>query len=197
MTFNPIKHHRRSIRLRGYDYAQAGAYFVTICAHERACLFGEVSRDEMAVNNFGCILKACWLEIPAHFPDVAVDAFVVMPNHIHGIVVIDRSVGMIHTGAPHIGARHASPLPTTASPLPPEPRGSKRTTLGVIVGSFKSACTKRINELRGLPGTPVWQRNYYERIIRSEGERNAVRGYIESNPARWQDDKENAAKRAL
>lgn len=194
MTFNPAKHHRRSLRLRGYDYAQAGAYFITVCAYERACLFGEVLRGKMVINNFGRILEACWREIPAHFPDVALDAFVVMPNHIHGVVLIDRSVG-----ASHVGARHALPLPPRpdhASPLPsPESPGSKRTTLGVVVGSFKSACTKRINESRSLPGTPVWQRNYYERILRSEDALNTVRGYIQTNPARWKDDRENTGRR--
>lgn len=191
MTFDPDKHHCRSIHLRGYDYAQTGAYFVTVCSYERACLFGEVIRGEMAVNDFGRILKACWLEIPAHFPSVALDAFVVMPNHIHGVVVIDRSAGMAHTGTSHVGARHASPLP------PPESPGSKPPTSGAIVGSFKSACTKRINGSRDLPSMPVWQRNYYERIIRDEAGMDAVRAYIKTNPARWRDDRENTDRRLL
>ncbi len=123
MTFDPDKHHRHSIHLHGYDYAQTEAYFVTACAYEQTCLFGEVSRGEMAVNDFGRILKACWLEIPAHFPNVAVEAFVVMPNHIHdviihSVIVTDRSAEVAHTETSHVGARRASPLPPPASRIP-------------------------------------------------------------------------------
>lgn len=103
MKYDPEKHHRHNIRLKGYDYSQAGAYFITIVTHDRACLFGEVVDGEMQLNGWGEIVKRCWQEIPAHFPHVALDAFVVMPNHVHGILWI---VG----GHDDVGARIAVPL---------------------------------------------------------------------------------------
>jgi len=102
MKYDPKKHHRRSIRLPGHDYAQAGAYFVTICTDDRQCLFGRVDNAEMRLNHLGQIADECWRMIPAHFGNVELDAFVIMPNHVHGIIVI-TDVG--------VGATHASPLP--------------------------------------------------------------------------------------
>ena len=100
MTFDPEKHHRRSIRLKGYDYAQAGAYFVTICTQHRACLFGEVVNGQMQLNDAGRFVEQCWLDIPHHFPHVELEAFVVMPNHVHGIIVITDPVGAKNFFAP-------------------------------------------------------------------------------------------------
>jgi REP element-mobilizing transposase RayT len=179
MRYDPEKHHRRSIRLRGYDYSREGAYFVTICAQEHLCLFGEVVDGEMRLNDAGRIAKQCWLAIPDHFPHAQLDAFVVMPNHVHGIIVI--------VGARHhmdVGARHAVPLQEQfGRPVP----GSIPT----IIRSVKSATTKRINEIRNAPGTLIWQRNYYEHIIRDEESLNRIREYILSNPLRWHLDREN------
>jgi putative transposase len=178
----PSNHRRRSIRLPEYNYAQPGAYFITICAHQHACLFGTILDGEMQLNEMGRVVQACWDEIPAHFAQVELDAFVVMPNHVHGIVVIceDDSIGARHAC---VGATHASPLPRRAN-------GPQPKSIAAIVGSFKSAVTKRMNELRNTPGAPVWQRNYYERIIRNEAELNAVREYIANNPQRWAEDEE-------
>jgi len=172
--YDPQRHHRRSIRLPGYDYTQPGAYFITIVTHERACLFGEVMNGEMELNEMGQIARQCWLDIPKHFGNAAVDAFVVMPNHIHGIIVI------------HAGATHASPLP-----LPPRPRGPQRQSIASIVGSFKSATAKRINALRGTPAAPVWQRNYCEHIVRNDDALQRIRQYLADNPQRWALDREN------
>ena len=172
MKFDPQKHHRRSIRLKGYDYSQAGAYFVTIVAYQRECLFGEVVDGEMVLNERGLIVVECWKAIPDHFQNVDLGAFVVMPNHVHGIIFINDVVG----------ARHASPLPENVI---------KRGSLGVIVGSFKSAVAKRIG--RELNETGIWQRNYFERIIRDEREMERIHRYIESNPFQWADDTENPA----
>ncbi len=152
MTPSTQRHHRRSIRLRGYDYAHAAAYFVTICTADRACLFGEVVDDVMRLNVAGQLVEQVWGAIPSHFPQVAVDEFVVMPNHVHGVIVFD---GQAPTD---VGAQHAAPLPGS-----PNVRSG---SLGAVVRSFKSAATKRINEHRGSPGAPVWQRNYYEHIAR-------------------------------
>ena len=164
---------RRSIRLPGYDYTQPGAYFVTICAHERDPTFGQVVNDEMVLSENGRIAQSCWGQIPAHSAHVELDAFVVMPNHIYGIIVIRHSRGET------VGA----PLQTRPAP------GS----LGVIIRSFKSAVTREINRLRATPGAAVWQRNYWEHIIRSEEALQAIRRYIEENPLHWALDTYNPA----
>jgi REP element-mobilizing transposase RayT len=178
-------HQRRSIRLNDYDYAQGGAYCVTVCTAERACLFGEVSAEGvMQLNGWGEVVTSCWEAIPAHFPKVELDAFVVMPNHMHGIVVINEDW---KAGNVPVGARHALPLQRRPAQFGKPVSGS----LGAIVGSFKSAATKRINEARGTPGAAVWQRNYYEQIVRDEKMLNALRMYVEANPANWANDEEN------
>lgn len=178
MKYDPERHHRRSVRLRGYDYSQAGAYFVTICTQGRACLFGDVADSQMRLNDAGRVVERCWHEIPIHFPHVALDAFVVMPNHVHEILII----------AVTVGATHALPLPNNASP---RPHGPQPDSIGAIIGSFKSAATKHINELRNIVGAPVWQRNYYEHIIRNDESMNRIREYIVNNPLQWQLDREN------
>jgi len=175
------KNHRRSIRLKGYDYTQAGAYFVTICTKDRACLFGDVADGVMRLNQMGHIVRQCWLAIPDHFPHVLLDEFVVMPNHVHGILVIMPT----HD----VGATHASPLQNDDTPT--RPRGPQPRSVASIVGSFKSAAAKRINEHRGTPGAPIWQRNYYEHIIRDDESLNRIRQYIAENPLHWYLDREN------
>jgi putative transposase len=135
---------RQHMRLAGYDYSQVGAYLVTLCAVDRKCLFGEIVADEMRLNRIGTVVASCWAEIPNHFQNVTLDEFVVMPNRLHGILLL---------------AGHARPLP-------------------VIVGSFKSAVSR-------LAGLPVWQRSYWDRIVRSEAELNQARRYIAENPSRW------------
>jgi REP element-mobilizing transposase RayT len=171
------KHHRNSTRLRTFDYASSGAYFITSCAHQRECTFGQVLEGRMECNDVGNIILETWNAIPGHFSSVTLDEFVVMPNHIHGIVQIGYG--------PAVGAQHAAPL-HGAVPRSNVAPGS----LGAIVRSFKSAVTKRINDSRGTPGLPVWQRNYHDRVIRDDRELNAVRDYIASNPANWSRDLE-------
>jgi REP element-mobilizing transposase RayT len=162
---------------------------VTICTHDRVCLFGEVVDGEMRLNDLGEIVRECWLAIPDHFPNTALDAFVIMPNHVHGIIWIVNAVT-----DDIVGATHASPL-QPQHPVSPLrlvlPPGPKRQSIGAIVGSFKSAASKRINEHRGTPGIPVWQRNYYEHIIRTEDSLARIREYIAGNPLRWHLDREN------
>ena len=172
---------RRSIRLKEYDYSQSGAYFVTVCTNNRECLFGEIVDGEMVLNDAGRIVQAVWNSIPKHFDRVELDQFVITPNHIHGIITLNsENVG---AGFPH---------PTTfPHPNENEGRGNRAPTLGTIVAFFKYQTTKRINELHETPGQKLWQRNYYERVIRNENELNDVRQYIVDNPAKWDTDEEN------
>jgi len=175
--YDPNKYHRKSIRLKGYDYTKAGAYYVTIVAYQRECLFGEIMNGEMLLNEFGNIANECWCSIPEHFPHVELGAYVVMPNHIHGIIVINDPVYPV-------GATHASPLRDTSKPHGPIP-GS----LGAIVGSFKSAVTRRIRGESDIYG--VWQRNYFEHIIRNDVDFQRITEYIKFNPKNWDNDDEN------
>jgi putative transposase len=179
--FDPKKHHRRSIRLQGYDYSQAGAYFVTIIAYQRECLFGEIVDGELELNDFGKIADECWRAIPEHFPFVELGAYVVMPNHVHGIIVI-TDVGA------HVGAQQCC-APTRAPTTTDHKINVKPGSLGAIVRSFKSAVSYRINKEHNATG--IWQRNYYEHIIHNADEANRIHLYIESNPARWDEDDEN------
>ncbi len=176
--YDPERHHRRSIRWKGYDYAQPGAYFVTICTHERAHLFGKVVKGEMRLNAWGRIVREEWFKTEAIRPYVELNdnEFVVMPNHIHGIIWIVDDVG-------DVGA--------TRRIAPTMPRGPVPGSIGAIVGQFKSAVTRQINALRGTSGAPVWQRNYYEHVIRTERALNAIRRYITENPWRWHLDRYN------
>jgi len=179
MTYDPHNHHRRSIRLKGYDYARAGAYFVTICTRNRECLFGEVVDGKLWLNDAGRIVADVWEWLGIQYDYVELDEWVVMPNHLHGIIVIvdDDRRG---------GSRTA---PTRTAPTPP----TQRKPIGRLVGAFKTVSTKHINEHRGTPGVPVWQRNYYEHIIRNDPSLQRIRAYIANNPLRWHHDRENPA----
>jgi putative transposase len=173
--FDPKIHHRKSVRLRGYDYTQAGAYFVTIMTYRRDCLFGEILDGEMALNDFGNIADECWRFIPKHFPSAELGAHVVMPNHVHGIIVLNETVGATQWVAPTKPGKH--------------PIGPKRGSLGAIIGAFKMAVTRQIQSEHTTTG--IWQRNYYEHIIHNECEMDKIWRYIESNPEQWDEDDEN------
>lgn len=196
MTFNPAIHHRRSLRLKGYDYSLAGAYFVTICTKDRACVFGEVVEGEMRLNEAGRMVEQCWQSIPEHFALVELDAFVVMPNHIHGIVVL---VGAGLVPARDVPDRDRTPktgAPTMEAPTMRAPTRGAPTTLGAVVGAFKSRVTvEYIRSVKNgiLPPFKqrLWQRNYYEHIIRNEDALARIREYIVSNPLMWALDREN------
>ncbi len=188
MTYDPFKHHRRSIRLRRYDYTQAGAYFVTIITRNHECLFGDVVDGEMRVNALGQVVVECWDALPAHFSNVELDAFVVMPNHAHGIVVINDAAPARRGEAFFAPQKNASPLHPSQ---PPPPRGTQSGSIGAIIQNFKSVSTRKINQSRDTAGALVWHRNYYEHIIRNERSLNAIRGYIAGNPAQWASDDEN------
>lgn len=174
MTFNPEIHRRRSIRLKEYDYANVGAYFVTICVFQRECLFGDVVDGEIRLNECGMIVQDAWDDLPKHYSNVELDQFVIMPNHVHGILVLENG-GRVTDHAP------------TETPSP------KRHGFPEIMRAFKSFSAKRINQMRDNPGCPVWQRNYYERVIRNEQELARAREYVFNNPGKWALDKENPA----
>jgi REP element-mobilizing transposase RayT len=195
MTYDPQRHHRRSIRLKGYDYSQAGAYFITICTQDRACLLGDVVDGEMQENEFGEIVRAEWFASADIRQEIRLnpDEFVVMPNHIHGIVWIiaphrrgDRPVAPGTGNQPTMGDR---PI---MGDRPVAPTNCSRS-VGSLIAGFKSAATKKINRLRGTPGAPLWQRNYYEHIIRNDKSLCRIRQYITNNPLRWDLDRMNAS----
>lgn len=192
-------HHRRSIRLPEYDYSQAGAYFITICTHNREPLFGQIIDGEMRLNAIGQIVMDIWFETPVHFHHIELGQFVVMPNHIHGIIIINdvAPVGVRHAEPLQypVRARHIPPGPVRARhavpvPLPQIEQFGKPTpgTIPTIIRSFKSAVTKRINEHRRTPGVLVWQRNYWEHIIRNEKSFETIATYIAYNPIQWEQD---------
>jgi REP element-mobilizing transposase RayT len=172
--------HRKNIRLENYDTTSPGYYFVTIVSHERKNIFGEIIDGEMNLNQAGKIVEQTWQEIPRHFPNTSCEIFVVMPNHIHGIInIIDDEM---------VGARHkVSRNEDSAEPL----QQIKTQPLGVIVRSFKSAVTKRAHDLELFIGEKIWQRNYYEHIIRDEADYQQIVDYIASNPINWEYDLEN------
>ena len=176
MKFDPKIHHRRSIRLQGYDYTQNGVYYITIVTYQRQHLFGEVVNGELQLNELGKIAHDEWFKTAKLRPYVELfeDDFVVMPNHVHGIIWIENdSVGAERRSAPTIT--------TNVSPK----------SLGAIVRAYKSAVTYAINALQNQRGAVLWQRNYYEHIIRDEKDYQAKRDYILSNPMNWENDDEN------
>ena len=193
MSYDPDRHHRRSIRLKGYDYSRPGIYLVTICTQGRECLFGQIVDGEMQLNHAGRIAQDEWLRSAELRPRVTLDAFVVMPNHIHGIIILtDRRRGTLQR-AP---AERAPTERTPTERAPTVERFGKPTSdsIPTIVRLFKSAATKRINEMRRTPGVPVWQRNYYEHIVRTDASLQRIRAYIGSNPERWALDRENPGR---
>ena len=174
MKFDPQKLRCRSIHLKEYDYAQPVGYFVTIVTYHRDLLLGEIVNEDMQLNGMGMIADECWRAIPEHFPNVELGAYVIMPNHVHGIIVINESVG----------AQHAAPLQTTQQKPNVKPR-----SLGAIVRSYKSAVTRCIGREHNATG--IWQRNYYEHIIRDHQDWDRIHRYIEANPTLWAEDEEN------
>jgi len=180
---------RRSIRLKGYDYRLAGGYFVTICVRNGECVLGEIIDDEMVFNSFGQIVDKEWRKGEEIREHVLLDVYQVMPNHFHGIVFLlkelEHGPKRIEHGS--VWAKHASPLRNVEPELGPF-KGPKSGSLGAVIRGFKSALTRRINKGRGVSGVSMWQRNYWERIIRNERELEAIRRYILANPANWRKD---------
>lgn len=189
MYLNSDKLGRRSIRLKGWNYASPGRYFVTICTRNRECLFGEISNGDMSLNDAGNNVEKCWQEIPKHFPHVALDEFIIMPNHVHGIIAITRFVGAYN----HTPRRLNRPIKEGAISLPPLPGNllpqSPSKTIGSVVRGFKIGVGEWFR--KNMDMSAIWQRNYYEHIIRCEAELNNTRQYIQDNPSAWPQDEEN------
>lgn len=172
--------YRISIRLPEYDYSESGAYFVTICTNHKQHLLGDVVDSEMVLNDVGRMVKNWWYQIREHFKNVDVDEFVVMPNHIHGIIWInDVGAGFPR---PSTVIKNSYRQGAGTAPLP---------KLGQIVAYFKYQSTKQFNVSMGIPGIRFWQRNYYEHVIRSEASLDQIRQYIRNNPVKWNMDPEN------
>ncbi len=172
---------RRSIRLKEYDYSSEGAYFITLCTYRRQCILADVTETEMILNKWGTIVGQEWYRSAAMRTEIEPDAFIVMPNHIHGILFIHP-----------VGASGCSPKTVMHRiyRCPNHPGFAKKSLASFIAG-FKAAVTTRINTLRGTPGKPFWQRNYFEHIIRDEESLYQCRTYIDQNPLKWAIDKEN------
>ena len=160
MKYDPDFNHRQSIRLNGYDYSATGAYFITICTQEREHLFGDIVNETMIFNTLGDIARSHWQQLSQHHPNIIQDESIVMPNHLHGIIIVESSTGITKS-------------------------------IPEVIRGFKTFSAKAINKERGLRGVPVWQRNYYDRIIRNELELVGVRQYIINNPRNWDADKNN------
>jgi len=172
MTLFKDKYRVESIRLPGYDYSQPGAYFITIVTHNRQCFFGNIIDGEMMLNEFGVLVKNEWLKTGIIRPNIVIDAFVVMPNHLHVIIIITDTKTETKT-IEQFGKPTKNSIPT-------------------IVRLFKSTTTKQINQLRvSTPMQPLWQRNYYEHVIRNKVELNRIRQYIIDNPKKWKEDNLN------
>ncbi len=180
MKYNPDIHHRRSIRLKGYDYSQAGLYFITICTQNRLCLFGEIENGGMQINDAGIMIEHQWQELIYRFDNIKLHEFIVMPNHFHGIIEF--------VGVPLVGTQNVEQPSTMGQPQGIAP------TVGDMVGAFKSLTTNEY--IRGVKNNDwsrfnkkLWQRNYYEHIIRDEKSCYQILEYVQTNPLKWQDDK--------
>ena len=205
---------RKSIRLKHYDYALAGAYFVTICTADKRCIFGRIVGEEMQLNELGRIVDTCWRQIPEHFQSVELDEFIIMPNHLHGIIILqdntcrgaacsaretDERRGTacsarvssrgVARNAREMGERRGAAC-STRETRPVTPLMRPRT-LSTIIRSFKSAVSKSAREQKQVGSEPLWQRNFFERIIRNDDGLGKAREYIVTNPLRWHLDKEN------
>ena len=202
--FNPDIHHRRSIRLKGYDYSQAGAYFVTICALHRECLFGEIVNSEMVLSDSGRIVANEWDKISMVRKGIELDIYSIMPNHFHAIIFFTDTVGATPTARPvsfatptarpgvkgDVATNGGRPVGIAFRPQR-VPTGPASGSIGAIMAQFKSRVTKNVAKLTNNPGCSVWQKSYYERVIRNDDELSRTREYIVNNPMKWELDNEN------
>ena len=200
MPHDSAKHRRRSIRLREYDYSQPGAYFVTIGTQNGECLFGAIVEGEMVLNEAGQMVEGVWAELPRYYLGIGVYVFVIMPNHIHGIITIQPpTVGTGPCTCPDDTPARSDDTPAMGHPPPPTGQlqrvaPTRRMALPDVVHRFKTLTTKRYadavkhNGWKPFPGR-LWQRNYWEHVVRNERELHRIREYIVNNPAKWELDR--------
>jgi len=194
MTFNHLIHHRRSIRLKEYDYSQEGLYFITFCCQNRLHLFGEIISGKMMLNDAGKIAEKCWLEIPEHFKNVILHDFVIMPNHVHGIIEfknndLNNTVGANQYSPKNVSIEETkivSSIDTNIDSSKQMPKSTSKT-IGSVIRGYKIGVTKWMRQNRNV--TDVWQRNYYEHIIRNDIAYCRISEYIKNNPKKWDEDK--------
>ncbi|MCD4825639.1 MAG: hypothetical protein K8S55_13675 [Phycisphaerae bacterium] len=197
MPYDNKRHHRRSIRLKGYDYSQAGAYFVTICTQDRECLFGEIVDGKMVLNDAGRMICRWYSELKNKYPDIRCDEFVCMPNHTHFVII--NAGGNVRADRPGVrpGVRPDVQPDSMGETSKPSKTGEHAgSPLRAVVQWFKTMTTNEY--IRGVkqhgwtpfPGK-LWQRNYYDHIVRNEHEMNRIREYIANNPLKWEIDRDN------
>jgi len=184
MTLFKDKYRIESIRLPEYDYSQAGYYFITVCVKNREYKFGEMMVGKLIKTPLANIVEQCWFDLPNHFRQCILDEFIVMPNHIHGIIIINdnQTTTVVETGFKPVSTMLSATLPHNAN---------KRYSLSEMVRAFKTFSARRINELENSPGQQFWQTGFYDRIIRNESELFRIRGYIKNNPINWKIDRNN------
>ncbi len=200
MAYNPKIHHRRSIRLKGYDYSQASAYFITICCQRITHRFGHIKNKEMILNEYGAIAYHEWLNLLNRYPNIALDVFQIMPNHMHGIIILkntDDETTLTNLPLQTDSTTNVS-VRAGLAPAPQQekrqPQGLPTTTVGDMVGAYKSLVTNAclaIYKTKNTTTGKLWQRNYYEHIIRNEQAYYNISEYIIHNPAKWTADKFN------
>lgn len=201
--YNPHIHHRRSIRLKGYDYSQEGLYFITICVQDRACLFGKIANGKMALNDVGIIAENFWSEIPGHFPHAELHEYIIMPNHVHGIIeIIEKQHGVPDMRPSHgvalpdnnditVGTSHGMSQSNGMSQPPNINQFGKPVSgsVSVIINQYKSSVKRWCNK-NGHPYFQ-WQSRFHDHVIRDEQSHQRISDYIVNNPAKWADDKFN------
>jgi len=202
MSINNPRFHRRSIRLPEYDYSQEGAYYITICTQSRKCLFGEIRNGKIILSECGKITDDWWQRMSERYSGVILDEYVIMPNHMHAIIVVIDDVicrgevasplGGTVDGITKLGDGVEIPGEVT-SPL----RGAGKHTLGQILAYYKYQTTKSINAANNTPGNKIWQRNYWEHVIRNEKSLHKIRGYIRDNPLYWASDDVNPERKII
>jgi putative transposase len=174
---------RRSVRLPGFDYSRVGMYFVTICASERQCIFGEIRGNAAVLSPIGELVRTCWIEIPRHFPNLKIETYIVMPNHLHGPLSIHSkfSDATVQDKATEATESYGKSTPKS---------------IPTIIRSFKSAVSKCARESGLVMGESIWQRGYYEHVLRNTREYVEITNYILQNPAQWADDEENLSRKS-
>ncbi len=185
-------HNRKTIRLKEYDYSQNGAYYVTMCTQNERCMFGTIKNGKIVLNDAGRAVENNWQELPQRFLNIKLDEFIVMPNHLHGIIHIVGGNVIHGVGAgfprPDIGILSRNAPENNPALIIDEGRGNRAPTLGQILAYYKYGTAKQINAIRNTAGARFWQRNYYEHIIRDEKDLDRIREYITNNPAQWEED---------